>query len=142
MSFQILGFDVLLDKLCKPYFLEVNHAPSFATDSPIDYEIKHSLFVDTFRLLDLSVAKKRQKLTQIYEDKKARMMTKLTMKQKIEIKKLQMESFAKGQDEFEKAHLGKYERIFPLPVRQAAEIFANTHINTDMSKMEKDAAQQ
>ena len=67
---------------------------------------------------------------------------KKTMKQKIEIKKLQMESFAKGQDEFEKAHLGKYERIFPLPVKQAAEIFANTHINTDMSKMEKDAAQQ
>jgi len=29
----------LTDKL-KPLLLEVNHAPSFATDSPLDYEIK------------------------------------------------------------------------------------------------------
>ena len=88
MCFQILGFDILLDKQCKPYLLEVNHAPSFATDSPLDYEIKHSLFADTFRLLDMSVAKKKQKLLQIYEEKRARMMTKLTMKQKIEMKRL------------------------------------------------------
>ena len=91
MCFQILGFDILLDKQCKPYLLEVNHAPSFATDSPLDYEIKYNLFVDTFRLLDMSVAKKKQKLLSLYEEKKARMMTKLTMKQKVEMKKMQME---------------------------------------------------
>ena len=44
----------------------------------------------------MSVAKKKQKVLQLYEDKKARMMTKLTMKQKIDMKKQQMESFAKG----------------------------------------------
>ena len=87
MAFQILGFDILLDKQCKPSLLEVNHAPSFATDSPLDYEIKYNLFVDTFKLLDLSVDKKKAKIQQIYEEKKARMMTKLTMKQKIELKK-------------------------------------------------------
>ena len=80
-----------MDKQCKPYLLEVNHAPSFATDSPLDYEIKYNLFCDTFRLLDMSVAKKKHKLMSLYEEKKARMMTKLTMKQKVEMKKMQME---------------------------------------------------
>ena len=48
MCFEILGFDIILDNNCKPHLLEVNHAPSFATESPLDYEIKHALFQDTF----------------------------------------------------------------------------------------------
>ena len=48
MCFEILGFDIILDNNCKPHLLEVNHAPSFATESPLDYEIKHALFEDTF----------------------------------------------------------------------------------------------
>lgn len=80
MCFQILGFDIILDKNCKPFLLEVNHAPSFATDSPLDYEIKKGLFVDTFTLLGLSVKKKKAKLKRLFEEKKDRMMTKLTLK--------------------------------------------------------------
>ena len=82
MCFQILGFDVILDKKCKPILLEVNHAPSFATDSPLDYDIKRNLFVDTFRLLGLSVEKKKAKVKRLYDEKKDRMLTKLTLKQK------------------------------------------------------------
>ena len=48
MCFEILGFDIIIDKNCKPYLLEVNHAPSFATDSPLDYEVKYNLIADTF----------------------------------------------------------------------------------------------
>ena len=44
MCFEILGFDIILDKDCKPFLLEVNHAPSFATDTPLDYDIKKKLF--------------------------------------------------------------------------------------------------
>ena len=58
----------------------MNHAPSFATDSPLDYEIKKGLFVDTFTLLGLSVKKKKAKLKRLFEEKKDRMMTKLTLK--------------------------------------------------------------
>ena len=31
----------MLDEYCKPYVLEVNHTPSFVTDTPLDYHIKY-----------------------------------------------------------------------------------------------------
>ena len=41
--FQILGFDVMLDDQMEPVLLEVNHTPSFATDTPLDKTIKKQL---------------------------------------------------------------------------------------------------
>jgi tubulin polyglutamylase TTLL6/13 len=40
MCFELLGFDVILTHDMRPMLLEVNHAPSFATDSPLDLDIK------------------------------------------------------------------------------------------------------
>lgn len=36
MCFQLLGFDIIIDQDLRPYLLEVNQMPSFATDSPLD----------------------------------------------------------------------------------------------------------
>jgi tubulin polyglutamylase TTLL6/13 len=41
MCFEILGMDVLIDYKLKPYLLEVNHTPSFSTDTPFDYKLKY-----------------------------------------------------------------------------------------------------
>ena len=38
--FQMLGFDIFLDKNCKPYIIEINHNPSFKLPTPLDIEIK------------------------------------------------------------------------------------------------------
>lgn len=54
MCFEILGFDVFLDEKLKPWIIEVNHAPSFTTDSPLDFKIKKGLITDTIALLNLS----------------------------------------------------------------------------------------
>lgn len=69
MCFELLGFDVILDSGLNPILLEVNMAPSFATDSPLDYSIKRNLFVDTFSMLGLSIERKREKLLAAYSDK-------------------------------------------------------------------------
>ena len=52
MCFEILGFDIFIDEKLKPWILEVNHAPSFTTDSPLDFKIKKNLISDTIRLLN------------------------------------------------------------------------------------------
>ena len=114
MCFEILGFDIILDKNCKPYLLEVNHAPSFATDTPLDYEIKKKLFQDTFQLLGLSVERKRAKVLKMFEDRKNRMTQKLTLKQKHQQKKILQDAFRKESEEFEKKNLGNFDKIYPL----------------------------
>ena len=58
MCFEILGFDIFLDENLKPWILEVNHAPSFSTDSPLDFKIKKNLIADSIRLLGLTYQKK------------------------------------------------------------------------------------
>ena len=62
MCFEVLGFDIILDHKLKPYVLEVNHAASFATDSPLDKKIKLDLMKDTFIMLNLSVRRKKKYL--------------------------------------------------------------------------------
>ena len=54
LAFEILGFDIMLDEKCKPYLLEINHAPSFGTDSPLDEKIKGQVIYDTLNLLGLN----------------------------------------------------------------------------------------
>jgi len=46
--------DILLDANLKPYLLEVNHTPSFTTDTPLDKVIKKNLIRDALLLLDIS----------------------------------------------------------------------------------------
>lgn len=58
MCFEILGFDIILDNKLKPWLLEINHAPSFGIDTPLDYKIKKELIADTIQLLGLSYNKK------------------------------------------------------------------------------------
>jgi len=46
MCFEILGFDVLIDEKLKPWLIEINHAPSFATDTPLDFKMKKDVIAD------------------------------------------------------------------------------------------------
>lgn len=52
MCFEILGFDILLDENIRPWLLEVNHSPSFSTDSPLDKALKRDVIYEAMILLD------------------------------------------------------------------------------------------
>ncbi|EGR31726.1 tubulin-tyrosine ligase family protein, putative [Ichthyophthirius multifiliis] len=65
MCFEIFGFDIMLDQFMKPFLLEVNHTPSFTTDTPLDYNIKHCLIMDTLILINTRYKDKKQQV-QIY----------------------------------------------------------------------------
>jgi tubulin polyglutamylase TTLL6/13 len=53
-----LGFDVMLNSSLKPFLIEVNHAPSLATESAFDLNVKKRLVEDTIRILNLSMKRK------------------------------------------------------------------------------------
>lgn len=64
--FEVLGFDIFFDEGLNPWLLEVNHSPSFNTDTPLDQVVKTGLISETMQLLavnpkDRSKAKKLEK---------------------------------------------------------------------------------
>lgn len=54
MCFEILGFDVMIDSKLKPWLIEVNQAPSFGTESELDYIVKSQVVSDALTLLRLN----------------------------------------------------------------------------------------
>jgi len=110
--FEILGFDIMVDDNLEPYLLEINHAPSFSTDTPLDNQVKHDLLFDTFKLLNLSVQRKcdykveqlRSTQHRIFTGKK----TKYTHEERKEIRN-QLDA---DRHKYEMQNLGSYELIY------------------------------
>ncbi|XP_074457890.1 tubulin polyglutamylase TTLL13 isoform X3 [Larus michahellis] len=72
--FEILGFDILLDRKLKPWLLEVNHSPSFTTDSRLDCEVKDALLCDTIKLINVDACNKRKVLEEDKQWAKERLL--------------------------------------------------------------------
>ena len=51
MCIELLGFDFMIDNQDRCYLLEVNHTPSFSTDTPLDHIIKKNLIRDTLQMM-------------------------------------------------------------------------------------------
>lgn len=58
MCFHILGLDIMLNNKAEPILLEVNHTPSFTTDTPLDHSIKYNLIHDTLVLMNINTKTK------------------------------------------------------------------------------------
>lgn len=52
-SFELFGFDIMIDSDLKPWLLEVNLSPSMASDTPLDLSIKSTVITDTFNLIGI-----------------------------------------------------------------------------------------
>jgi len=52
----------MFDEDLKPWLIEVNHSPSFLTDSPLDFQIKKNLLRDTMHILNLTHKRKKKYL--------------------------------------------------------------------------------
>lgn len=46
---------MILDHKCKPWILEVNHTPSFTTDTPLDHKIKSEVIHDSLKLMNVHI---------------------------------------------------------------------------------------
>lgn len=57
--FEILGFDIMIDKHMDPWLIEVNCMPSLTCDSPFDTSLKFSVIKGTLKILALNPNFKR-----------------------------------------------------------------------------------
>eukprot|EP00002_Diphylleia_rotans_P029676 TRINITY_DN6056_c0_g3_i1.p1 TRINITY_DN6056_c0_g3~~TRINITY_DN6056_c0_g3_i1.p1 ORF type:complete len:1173 (+),score=242.00 TRINITY_DN6056_c0_g3_i1:66-3584(+) len=51
-SFEVFGYDVLIDTNLRPWLIEINASPSMSVDSELDMQIKDKMIEDTIRLVD------------------------------------------------------------------------------------------
>ena len=58
----------MIDENLKPWVIEVNHRPSFGTNTPLDLKIKQGLVLDTLNLIK-SPKKLRQDMVKEEEER-------------------------------------------------------------------------
>ena len=75
MCFEILGFDILVDDKLKPWLIEINHSPSFDTDTQFDFKLKKDILGDTLEILNMSFQKKKRYQRQYRNSVQKRMFT-------------------------------------------------------------------
>jgi tubulin polyglutamylase TTLL9 len=52
-SFELYGYDILIDDQLKPWLIEVNASPSLTANTPADYQLKLALLHDTISVVDM-----------------------------------------------------------------------------------------
>lgn len=56
--FEILGIDIMIDNALRPHLIEVNHLPSWGTDSQLDDDIKFQVISQALRAIDVKASDK------------------------------------------------------------------------------------
>ncbi|XP_017072616.1 tubulin polyglutamylase ttll6 [Drosophila eugracilis] len=128
-SFQLLGFDILVDWKLKPYILEVNHTPSLSADESVDMEVKRPLIRDTLNMLSTALVDKEQIIRDDRSEHRARLLSNIYKKKAA----AQIPGYSSPNREvggsdarqacsigaltqqiaWEESHLGNYRRIMP-----------------------------
>ena len=112
ISFELLGFDIILDSSGKPWLLEVNHSPSFNTDSPLDHKIKKKLISEALILVNINNEARKE-----YEERKKKQILLRTLAnskgQEKESKILDFKNAQLKRSLWESSHLNGFELIFP-----------------------------
>ncbi|GCC29385.1 hypothetical protein chiPu_0007827 [Chiloscyllium punctatum] len=114
--FEILGFDILLDQSLKPWLLEVNHSPSFTTDSKLDQEVKDNLLYDTFCMINLGACDRRK----VLEEERRRTNERLlhiykSREDRADEIKSNQAAWVEQMEKYEDENMGNFRRIYPVP---------------------------
>ncbi|XP_018408629.1 PREDICTED: tubulin polyglutamylase TTLL7 [Nanorana parkeri] len=132
ICFEVLGFDIILDRKLKPWLLEINRAPSFGTDQKIDYDVKKGVLLNALKLLNIRASDKKKNLAKQKAEAQKRLYGQGSMKRlspgssdwqkqrhTLERRKEELkERLAQvrkqiSKEEYENRHMGNYRRIYP-----------------------------
>jgi tubulin polyglutamylase TTLL6/13 len=114
MCFELLGFDIMLDYKLKPWLIEVNHTPSFTTDTPLDRNIKKGAIKDALKLMNCTVEQKMKVKNKKQNELRQRVLTGKKVRITPEERQAAFEQAQKERDVYEAKHCGDYEKIYPL----------------------------
>ncbi|EGV98615.1 Tubulin polyglutamylase TTLL7 [Cricetulus griseus] len=132
VCFEVLGFDILLDRKLKPWLLEINRAPSFGTDQKIDYDVKRGVLLNALKLLNIRTSDKRKNLAKQKAEAQKRLYGQNSIRRlspgssdweqqrhqlerrKEELKERLVQVRKQvSKEEHENRHMGNYRRIYP-----------------------------
>ena len=122
LCFELLGFDILFDHHLKPWLLEVNHSPSFNTDSPLDESVKRRVIRDVFGVLGVTQEERRR----YYEGLRERSVQTLVLDRTPSLKLLSPLNGRNTQARPRQPTLGGFQLLYPtvspnyLPCLEAA----------------------
>lgn len=144
VCFEVLGFDILLDRKLKPWLLEINRAPSFGTDQKIDYDVKRGVLLNALKLLNIRTSDKRRNLAKQKAEAQRRLYGQNSIKRllpgssdweqqrhQLERRKEELkERLAQvrkqiSREEHENRHMGNYRRIYPPEDKTLLEKYEN-----------------
>ena len=141
--FEILGFDILIDRKLRPLLLEVNHSPSFHTDAPMDKDIKEGLLYETLNLIDLGSCDKRKCQEEERKRVHERLFTKRAPKDRKE-EETAMATYMEHLIIHEKKHMKGFKLIYPNGNEEKYEKFfeqsASLFGETTASRARQEAA--
>ncbi|OMJ78088.1 hypothetical protein SteCoe_22198 [Stentor coeruleus] len=123
MCFELLGFDIIIDSNLNPVLLEVNHSPSFSTDSPLDWKIKHRLIRESLMLLGSRVRDRKN----YYQNKKNEVQRRtFSCKANKETREEKMEKAREAierREKWENSHLGGFKKLYPAENREKYDTY-------------------
>ncbi|XP_055441317.1 tubulin polyglutamylase TTLL7 isoform X1 [Bubalus kerabau] len=144
VCFEVLGFDILLDRKLKPWLLEINRAPSFGTDQKIDYDVKKGVLLNALKLLNIRTSDKRKNLAKQKAEAQRRLYGQNSIKRPLpgssdwEQQRHQLEKRKEelkerlaqvrkqiSKEEHENRHMGNYRRIYPPEDKTLLEKYEN-----------------
>ncbi|XP_053716271.1 tubulin polyglutamylase TTLL7 isoform X3 [Synchiropus splendidus] len=144
VCFEVLGFDIILDRKLKPWLLEINRAPSFGTDQKIDYDVKKGALLNALKLLNIRASDKKRNLAQQKAEAQRRLYghgstkkllasssdwekQRHTLERRREELKERLAQVRKQicREEHEREHLGNYRRIYPPDDKLLLERYEN-----------------
>jgi tubulin polyglutamylase TTLL6/13 len=121
MCFELLGFDIMLDHKLKPWLIEVNHTPSFTTDTPLDRTIKKNVIKDSLKIMNISLENRFKYKNKKRIELQKRVLTGKKIKMTPEEKRALFEQAQKERDDYEAKNLGGFTKIYPFDNEESWE---------------------
>ena len=118
-AFELLGFDILLTENYRAVLIEVNHMPSFRTDSTLDKVVKEGLIENTLRLINVTTEEKERVYARSAAQSKMRLYGSLYKDEDLlgrKRKHLQQESRVKQWEAYlknERRFVGNFDLVYP-----------------------------